>query len=99
MLGLHHQNIQKPVHCDGLFVFWAAQRAVRTSHQRDSTLQHDSTHSLCLNARPLPQTSLALLRHTANWVTAVEFISYEATLETFQQEWLAIVKGKLGKRS
>ena len=26
-------------------------------------------------------------------VAAVEFISYEATLEKFQQEWLEIVKG------
>ncbi len=38
-------------------------------------------------------------RHYMGEVTAVEFISYEATLETFQQEWLAIVKGKRGKRS
>jgi hypothetical protein len=38
-------------------------------------------------------------RHYMGEVTAVEFISYEATLETFQQEWLAIVKGKRGKTS
>lgn len=38
-------------------------------------------------------------RHYMGEVTAVEFISYEATLETFQQEWLAIVKGRRGKTS
>ena len=38
-------------------------------------------------------------RHYMGEVTAVEFLSYEATLETFQQEWLAIVKGKRGKKS
>lgn len=38
-------------------------------------------------------------RHYMGEVTAVEFISYEATLETFQQQWLEIVKGKRGKRS
>jgi hypothetical protein len=32
-------------------------------------------------------------------VAAVEFISYEATLEKFQQEWLEIVKRKRGKTS
>lgn len=31
-------------------------------------------------------------------VAAVEFISYAATLEQFQQEWLEIVKGKQGKK-
>ena len=38
-------------------------------------------------------------RHYMGEVTAVEFISYEATLETFQHEWLGIVKGKRGKTS
>ena len=38
-------------------------------------------------------------RHYMGEVTAVEFISYESTLEIFQQEWLAIVKGKRGKKS
>ena len=38
-------------------------------------------------------------RHYMGEVTAVEFVSYEATLDTFQQEWLAIVKGQRGKRS
>ncbi len=32
-------------------------------------------------------------------VVAVEFISHEATLEKFQQEWLEIVNGKRGKKS
>lgn len=32
-------------------------------------------------------------RHFMAEVAAVEFISYEATLEKFQQEWLEIVKG------
>ena len=32
-------------------------------------------------------------------VTAVEFKSNQATLETFQQEWQAIVKGKGRMRS
>jgi len=31
-------------------------------------------------------------RHDMGEVAAVEFISYEATLEKFQQEWLEIVK-------
>lgn len=39
------------------------------------------------------------LRHYMGEVTAVEFTSYQATSETFQQEWLAIVKGKGRKRS
>lgn len=38
-------------------------------------------------------------RHYMGEVAAVEFTSYEATLEKFQQEWLEIVKGKRGKRS
>jgi hypothetical protein len=38
-------------------------------------------------------------RHCMGEVEAVEFISYEASLETFQQEWLAIVKGERGKKS
>ena len=38
-------------------------------------------------------------RHYMGEVTAVEFISYESSLEIFQQEWLAIVKGKRGKKS
>jgi hypothetical protein len=32
-------------------------------------------------------------------VTAVEFISYEDTLEKFQQEWSEIVQEKRGKKS
>jgi hypothetical protein len=32
-------------------------------------------------------------------VAAVEFISHEATLEKFQQEWLEIGNGKRGKKS
>lgn len=40
----------------------------------------------------------ACARSTAGFA-AVEFISYEATLKKFQQEWLEIVKGKRGKRS
>ena len=36
-------------------------------------------------------------KHYMGEVSAVEFTSYQATLETFQQEWLAIVKGKRGK--
>ena len=38
-------------------------------------------------------------RHYMGKVAAVEFTSYEATLEKFQQEWLEIVKGIRGKRS
>ncbi len=38
-------------------------------------------------------------RHDKGDVEAVEFVSYEATLERFQQEWLAIVKATGGKRS
>ena len=38
-------------------------------------------------------------RHYMGEVTAVEFISYESSLEIFQQEWLEIVKGTRGKRS
>ena len=38
-------------------------------------------------------------RHYMGEVAAVEFISYEATLEKFQQEWLEIVKRKRGKTS
>lgn len=38
-------------------------------------------------------------RHYMGDVQAVEFISYEATLARFQQEWLAIVKATGGKRS
>ena len=38
-------------------------------------------------------------RHFMGEVTAVEFISYEATLEKFQQEWLEIVKEARGRKS
>ena len=38
-------------------------------------------------------------RHYKGDVQAVEFVSYEVTLERFQQEWLAIVKVTGGKRS
>lgn len=38
-------------------------------------------------------------RHFMGEVTAVEFTSYEATLEKFQQEWLEIVKETRGKKS
>lgn len=38
-------------------------------------------------------------RHFMGEVTAVEFTSYEATLEKFQQDWLEIVKDIRGKRS
>ena len=38
-------------------------------------------------------------RHYMGDVQTVEFISYEATLERFQQEWLAIVKATGGKKS
>jgi hypothetical protein len=32
-------------------------------------------------------------RHFMGTVSAVKFVSYDATLERFQQEWLKIVKG------
>ena len=38
-------------------------------------------------------------RHYMGEVTPVEFISYEATLERFQQEWLEIVQETRGKKS
>lgn len=38
-------------------------------------------------------------RHHMGGVAAVEFISYEATLERFQQEWLEIVQTTRGKKS
>jgi len=38
-------------------------------------------------------------RHYMGEVMAVEFTSYEATLEKFQQEWLEIVKETRGKKS
>ena len=38
-------------------------------------------------------------RHDMGEVSEVEFISYEATLEKFQQEWLEIVKATRGKKS
>ena len=38
-------------------------------------------------------------RHYMGEVQAVEFISYEVTLETFQQEWAEIVKLWRGKKS
>jgi hypothetical protein len=38
-------------------------------------------------------------RHFMGKVQAVEFVSYEATLEQFQQEWAEIVKGIKGKKS
>lgn len=38
-------------------------------------------------------------RHYMGKVEAVEFESYESTLERFQQEWLAIVKSAGGRRS
>lgn len=38
-------------------------------------------------------------RHFMGKVKAVEFESYESTLERFQQEWLAIVKSAGGRRS
>ena len=37
-------------------------------------------------------------RHDMGEVSAVEFVSYEATLETFQQEWLRITKALRGKK-
>ena len=38
-------------------------------------------------------------RHYMGEVQAVEFTSYEATLERFQQEWVEIVKLNRGKKS
>ena len=38
-------------------------------------------------------------RHCMGDVQPVEFTSYEATLERFQQEWLEIVKATQGKKS
>lgn len=38
-------------------------------------------------------------RHFMGKVEAVEFESYEATLERFQQEWLSIVQPTGGKKS
>lgn len=38
-------------------------------------------------------------RHYMGKVEAIEFESYESTLERFQQEWLAIVKSAGGRRS
>ena len=38
-------------------------------------------------------------RHSMGAAEPVEFTSYEATLERFQQEWLDIVKGTQGKKS
>jgi hypothetical protein len=38
-------------------------------------------------------------RHDMGEVTAVEFTSYEATLEKFQQQWLEIVQETRGKKS
>lgn len=38
-------------------------------------------------------------RHYRGEVTAVEFTSFEATLEQFQQEWLEIAKEIRGKKS
>lgn len=38
-------------------------------------------------------------RHYMGKVEAVEFESYESTLERFQQEWLTIVKSAGGRRS
>ena len=37
-------------------------------------------------------------RHCMGQVEAVEFVSYEATLERFQQEWLEIVNQTRGKK-
>lgn len=37
-------------------------------------------------------------RHFMGGVEAVEFVSYEATLERFQQEWLEIVNQLRGKQ-
>ncbi len=38
-------------------------------------------------------------RHFMGQVTAEPFVSYEATLDRFQQEWLEIVKLTRGKKS
>jgi hypothetical protein len=38
-------------------------------------------------------------RHYVGEITSVEFNSYEATLERFQEEWLEIVKATRGKKS
>jgi len=38
-------------------------------------------------------------RHYMGEVTAVEFVSYEATMERFQQEWLEIVQETRGRKS
>ena len=38
-------------------------------------------------------------RHYMGKVEAIEFKSYEATLERFQQEWVAIVKSAGGRKS
>ena len=38
-------------------------------------------------------------RHYLGQVEAVEFVSYEATLERFQQEWLAIARPRRGKKT
>ena len=37
-------------------------------------------------------------RHYLGNVQAVDFISYEATLERFQQEWQEIVNQQIGKQ-
>jgi hypothetical protein len=37
-------------------------------------------------------------RHYMGEIEAVEFVSYEATLERFQQEWQEIVKATRGKK-
>jgi len=37
-------------------------------------------------------------RHYMGEIETVEFVSYEATQERFQQEWLAIVKPTQGKK-
>ena len=37
-------------------------------------------------------------RHYMGQIEAVEFVSYEATLERFQQEWLAISQRTRGKK-
>ena len=37
-------------------------------------------------------------RHYMGQMEAVEFVSYEATLERFQREWLEIVKQTRGKK-
>ena len=38
-------------------------------------------------------------RHYMGKVEAIEFTNYEATLEQFQQEWMAIVKSAGGRKS